>query len=55
MEAENVINAAVFKTWSCLAIRKELKGGSNNKTACCEITRGQSVKWACNIYQEIFK
>ena len=40
MEAENVINAAVFKTWSCLAMRKELKAGSNNKTECCEITRG---------------
>lgn len=55
MEAENVINTAIWKTWNCLAMLRELEGGSNNKTECCEITRGYSVKLACNTYQEVFQ
>lgn len=55
MEAKNVINTAICKTLSCLAMLGELKGGSNNKTECCEITRGYSVKLARNTHQEVFK
>lgn len=54
METENVISAAICKTRSCLAMLGELKGGSNSKTEHCKITRGRSVKLACNTYQEVF-
>lgn len=54
METENVISAAICKTWSCLAMPGELKGGSNSKTQHCKITRGHSVKLACNTYREVF-
>lgn len=55
MEAENVINIAICKTWSCLAMLGELKRVSNNKTERYEITRGYSVKLAHNTYQEVSK
>lgn len=54
-ETEDIINTATCKTQSCLAILGESKGGSNNKTECCEITRGYSVKVAHSPHPEVFK